>query len=78
MPEFKTAMKMYQLIFQTGRVQNTMADGWRREQNMVRFHIEGKEVECFPARDLIMIDDLDSGRGQTLPSKRQAAYGIQS
>jgi hypothetical protein len=53
-------MKTFQVIFfQTGRVENLMADTWNNELGTVRFKTDGKEVTAFPAPDLIMIDQLD-------------------
>jgi hypothetical protein len=63
------AMKMFQVIFQTGRVQNLMADSWSNEVGTVRFKTDGKETAAFPAPDLIMIDQLDEAGGY-MPRRR--------
>jgi hypothetical protein len=66
------AMRMYQIIFQSGRVGNLMADGWSKKHDRVRFQVGGKETNSFPAGDLIMIDDLETESGRNSGRKRLA------
>ncbi len=52
---------MFQIVFQNGRFQNLAADSWNRDHETVHFKMDGKETQSFPACELIMIDDLESG-----------------
>jgi hypothetical protein len=72
-------MKIFQIIFRGGRVQNLMADQYSRQNGAVQFRTGRSTVE-FPEVDLIKVDELaDEGAGQTFSTERPlgfaAAYG---
>lgn len=56
-------MNTFQVIFQSGRVQNILADKWRNRSGTIRFEVDGREAAAFPARDLLMVDQLDGDEG---------------
>lgn len=65
-------MKTFQVIFQTGRVQNILADRWHNERGVVHFEIGGKAAATYPAHELIMVDQLDEDGGHApRPRHRQ-------
>jgi hypothetical protein len=66
-------MKTFQVIFQTGRVQNLMADSWSNESGIVRFKVGGSDSVTFPAHELIMIDQPDELEGYMPRRNRQRA-----
>lgn len=72
-----TEMKMFQVVFQTGRVQSLMADGWTRDKDVIRFRVDGKESEVFPVRDLIMIDHVDS-QGRAFDGQEQISQELEA
>lgn len=58
-------MRIFQIIFKGGRVQNIMADRYHNRNGAVRFHMDKATIE-YAAGDLIMIDELfDEAVGDT-------------
>jgi len=57
-------MKLYQVIFRGGRVQNLLADRYSRQGGVIQFRMGTSRTE-FLAGDLLMIDELtDDGFAQ--------------
>jgi len=70
--EIQALMRIYQVIFRGGRVQNLLADHCSRQDGTIQFR-RGINVTEFPVGDLLMIDELaDEGTSQPLWVNRTA------
>ncbi len=67
-------MKIFQLIFRGGRVQNLMADRWLRRDDSIHFQA-GRTTHEFPAGSVIMIDEL-SDDGQVASEEDRMSWSL--
>jgi hypothetical protein len=61
-------MQTFQIIHQNGRVQNILADTYRRTKGTIRFRRDGLDTQCFDASELIMIDELEDADEPEIPA----------
>ena len=66
-------MRVFQIVFQSGRVKTVLADNWKKEGKIVRFQVSGLDALVLASSDLLMIDDLDEGHhsGPVPPPRTQ-------
>ncbi len=67
-------MKIFQLIFKGGRVQNLMAEQWSRRDGVIHFQA-GRTTHEFPAGSVIMIDEL-ADEGEVQPQAERMSWTL--